>query len=162
MAKGAPKPKLHCPLLLQAVTQALQPTGAAFQLHPVWKSLPSPWLKAWPQLFNISMKPVKTYRYVKWPWLRLVAKLAVQNNSQWPFYVCPIPQFRLVGGEDILYFQYFLDTLSSGPYHKSLFGAPHMTAPCTLGDVKSVGKHFYWHLYITKQITHWQKTEWEM
>ena len=31
----------------------------------LWKSLPSPWLKAWPQLFNISMKPVKGYRYVK-------------------------------------------------------------------------------------------------
>ena len=30
-----------------------------------WKSLPSPWLKARPQLFNISMKPVKGYRYVK-------------------------------------------------------------------------------------------------
>ena len=24
-----------------------------------------PWLKAWPQLLNISMKPVKGYRYVK-------------------------------------------------------------------------------------------------
>ena len=35
------------------------------QLHLGWKSLPSPWLKAWPQLFNISMKPVKGYRYVK-------------------------------------------------------------------------------------------------
>ena len=28
-------------------------------------SHPSPWLKAWPQLFNIPMKPVKGYRYVK-------------------------------------------------------------------------------------------------
>ena len=40
-----------------------------------WKSLPSPWLKAWPQLFNISMKPVKGYRYVKWPCQRLDAQL---------------------------------------------------------------------------------------
>ena len=29
------------------------------------KVTPIPWLKAWPQLFNISMKPVKGYRYVK-------------------------------------------------------------------------------------------------
>ena len=39
--------------------------GVASQSHLGWKSLPSPWLKAWPQLFNISMKPVKGYRYVK-------------------------------------------------------------------------------------------------
>ena len=36
-------------------------------LHHGLKSLPSPWLKAQPQLFNISMKPVKGYRYVKQP-----------------------------------------------------------------------------------------------
>ena len=39
--------------------------GVASQLHLGWKSLPSPFLKAGPQLFNISMKPVKGYRYVK-------------------------------------------------------------------------------------------------
>ena len=33
--------------------------GVASQLHPGLKSPPSPWLKAWSQLFNISMKPVK-------------------------------------------------------------------------------------------------------
>ena len=33
--------------------------------HLGWKSLPSPWLRAWPQLLNTSMKPVKGYRYVK-------------------------------------------------------------------------------------------------
>ena len=29
--------------------------------------------------------------------------VAVQNNSQWPCSMCPILQFRLGGGEDILY-----------------------------------------------------------
>ena len=52
---------------LQALMQALYPGGVASQLYHGLKLLPSPWLKAWPQLFNISMKPVKTYRYVKWP-----------------------------------------------------------------------------------------------
>ena len=33
--------------------------GVASQLHHGLKSLPSPWLKAWPQLFNISMKAVE-------------------------------------------------------------------------------------------------------
>ena len=37
----------------------------ASQLHLGLKSLPFPRLKAGPQLFNISMKPVKRYRYVK-------------------------------------------------------------------------------------------------
>ena len=39
--------------------------GSCFPLHPGLKSLPSPWLKAWPQVFNIPMKPVKSYRHVK-------------------------------------------------------------------------------------------------
>ena len=69
--------------------------GVASQLCNGSKLLPSPWLKAWPQLFSISMKPVKSYRYVKRLCLRLVAKL--QNSSQWPCSMCPIPQFRLVG-----------------------------------------------------------------
>ena len=45
-------------------------------------------------LFNIPVKPVTIYRYVKWPCQRLAAKLAMQNNSQWPCSMCPIPQFR--------------------------------------------------------------------
>ena len=32
------------------------------------------------------------------------------------------PLVQICGGEDILYFQYFLDTLSSGPQYKFLFG----------------------------------------
>ena len=39
--------------------------GLTSQLHLGWKSLPSPWLKAGPQLLNISMKPVKGSRFVK-------------------------------------------------------------------------------------------------
>ena len=39
--------------------------GVASQLHLGWKSLPSPYLKAGPQLVNISMKLVKGYRFVK-------------------------------------------------------------------------------------------------
>ena len=35
--------------------------GSCFPVaHLGWNSLPSPWLKAGPQLFNISMKPVKS------------------------------------------------------------------------------------------------------
>ena len=44
---------------------AVTPGGLASQLHLGWKSLPSPWLKAWPQRFNISMKQGQGYRYVK-------------------------------------------------------------------------------------------------
>ena len=33
--------------------------GSCLPVTLGWKSLPSPWLKAWPQLFNISIKPVK-------------------------------------------------------------------------------------------------------
>ena len=29
--------------------------------------------------------------------------VAMQNSSQWPCSMCPIPQLRLVGGKDILY-----------------------------------------------------------
>ena len=39
--------------------------GAASQLQHWLKSLPSPWLKIWPQLSNISMKLASCYRYVK-------------------------------------------------------------------------------------------------
>ena len=39
--------------------------GVASQLHLGWNWLPSLWLKAWPQRFNISMKQVQGYRYVK-------------------------------------------------------------------------------------------------
>ena len=46
-----------------------------------WKSLPSPWLKVWPQPLNISMKAVKSYRYVTWPCLRLVAKLLLCKTA---------------------------------------------------------------------------------
>ena len=39
--------------------------GSCFPV-PSWVEFgPSPWLKAWPQLPNTSMKPVKGYRYVK-------------------------------------------------------------------------------------------------
>ena len=38
---------------------------SCLHLHPGLKSLPSPWLKARPQLFNITMKPVKGCRYGK-------------------------------------------------------------------------------------------------
>ena len=53
--------------------------GNQGQLPPsyILKSLPSRWLKAWPQLLNIPMKPVKCYRYVKWAFLPLLAKLLI-------------------------------------------------------------------------------------
>ena len=39
--------------------------GSCFPVHLRWKSLPCPWFKAGPQLFNISMKPVKGCRHVQ-------------------------------------------------------------------------------------------------
>ena len=37
--------------------------------------------------------------------LEVICKtVAMQNNSQWPGSMRPIPQLRLVGGEDIPYF----------------------------------------------------------
>ena len=39
--------------------------GSCFPVTSWVKSLPSPWLKAWPRLFNIPMKPFRGYRYVK-------------------------------------------------------------------------------------------------
>ena len=44
----------------------------------------------------------------------------------------PSPLAQACGGEDILYtfFEYFLDTLSHGPHHKSLLGALLLAAPC--------------------------------
>ena len=52
-----------------------------FQHHPLWKSFPSLWLKAGPQLFSISMKPVEGYRYVKWPYQRLAAQLLLYKTA---------------------------------------------------------------------------------
>ena len=65
--------------------------GVASQSHLGWNLVPSPWLKAGPQLFNISMKLVKGYRYVKWlPGVSCKA-VATQNSSDWPCSMCPIP-----------------------------------------------------------------------
>ena len=55
--------------------------------------------------------------------------VAMQNSSQWPCSMCRIPPVQTCEGEDILYI-YFLDTLSSGPYYKSLFAPPPLG--CTL------------------------------
>ena len=42
------------------------------------------------------MKPVKNYRFVKWPFQRWFAKLLLCKITQWPCSLCPIPQFRLL------------------------------------------------------------------
>ena len=40
--------------------------------------------------------------------LEVICKtVAIQNNSQWPCSMHPIPQLRLVGGEDNLYTYFF-------------------------------------------------------
>ena len=58
--------------------------------------------------------------------------VAIQNSSQWPCSMCLIPQLRLVGVRTFSnIFLYFLDTLSSGPHYKYLFGAPLLAAPVT-------------------------------
>ena len=83
---------------------ALQP-GVASHLHHGLKSLPSPWLKAWPQLFNISMKPVKGYRYVKWPRQGQAAQLLLYKtalNGMALLHVS-LPPAHACGDEDILY-----------------------------------------------------------
>ena len=75
-----------------------QGLGVPSQSHPRWKSLPSLWLKAWPQLFNISKKRVKNYRYAKWPCLRLVAKLLLCRTTLNGLAPCvPFPSSDLWG-----------------------------------------------------------------
>ena len=57
--------------------------------------------------------------------------VATQNSSEWPCSMLPFPQLRLVGwGHPIYIFHYFLDTLSSGPHYKTLFGP--LPLGCTL------------------------------
>ena len=55
--------------------------GSCFPVTSWVEVTPSPWLKAWPQLFNISMKPVKGYRYVKWPCQGLAAQLLLCKTA---------------------------------------------------------------------------------
>ena len=57
------------------------PRGSCLPVASWVELLPSPWLKAWPQLCNISMKPGKGYRYVKWPCPRLAAKLLLFKTT---------------------------------------------------------------------------------
>ena len=75
--------------------------------------------------------------------LEVICKtVAMQNSCQWPFSMCPIPQLRLVGVKTsyIFFFSYFLDTLSSEPHYKSLFGAPSWLYPVTESQEENVGK----------------------
>ena len=55
--------------------------GSCLPVTSGLKSLPSPWLQARPQLFNISMKPVKGYRYVKWPCQGSAAPLLLYKTA---------------------------------------------------------------------------------
>ena len=67
----------------------------------------------------------------------LCKTVAMQNNSQRPCSLCPIPQLRLVGvRKSYIYLYYFPDTLSSGPHYKSLFGGP---PGCTLLPIHTFG-----------------------
>ena len=59
--------------------------------------------------------------------LEVICKTAaIQNNSQWPCSMCPIPQLRLVGVRTsyIYIFSNISWTPSSGPHYKSLFSIP--------------------------------------
>ena len=116
---------------LQDLTQALQPGGLASQLHPGLKSLPTPWLKAQPQLFNISMKLVKSYRYVKWPRLRLVAKLLLCRIAlNGPAPCVPSPSSDLWGwGHPIYIFSISWTPWVLDPITNPYLGAP-LVAPC--------------------------------
>ena len=65
--------------------------------------------------------------------LEVICKtVAIQNNSQWPCSMRPIPQLRLVGVRTSYIYFFFSNiswTPSSGPHYKSLFGDP---LGCTL------------------------------
>ena len=53
--------------------------------------------------------------------------VAVQNSSQWPCSMCPIPPAQTGGGEDIIYILFsliFPEHPESGTHYKSLFGDP--------------------------------------
>ena len=65
--------------------------------------------------------------------LEVICKtIAIQNKSQWPCSMRPIPQLRLVGVRtSYIYFSNISWTLSSGPHYKSLFGAPPWLHPIT-------------------------------
>ena len=77
--------------------------GSCFPVTSWVKSLPSPWLKARPQLFNISIKPVKGYRYVKWPCQRLAASCCYAKQLWMALLRVSLPPAQACGGEDILY-----------------------------------------------------------
>ena len=102
-----------------AVTRGTEWEKLASQLHLGWKWLPSPWLKAGPQLFNISMKPVKGYRYVKWPCQRLAAQLLLCKTAlNGPAPCVPSPSWGLVGvGGGVLRTSYiFFSNISWTPW----------------------------------------------
>ena len=75
MARSQSSPSSHS----GAVTRgSCFPVSSRVEVTPI-----PPWLKAGPQLFNISMKAVKGYRYVKCPWGRgqLAAKLLLHKTA---------------------------------------------------------------------------------
>ena len=55
--------------------------------------------------------------------------VAMQNSSQLPCSMCPIPKFRLVAVRTSYIYIFISWTLSSGPHYKPLFGSP-LAAPC--------------------------------
>ena len=106
--------------------------GVASQLHLGWKPLPSPYLKAGPQLVNISMKLVKGYRFVKWPCQRLAAKLLLYKTAlNGPAPRVPSPSSGLWGwGHPIYIFLIFPGHLEFWtPLHIPIWGPP---LGCTL------------------------------
>ena len=90
-------------------------------------------LKAWPQLFNISMKPAKGYIYVKWPCQSLAAKLLLCKtalNGPDPCVPSPAQTGR---GEDIIYI--FFSNISWTPWVLDPITNPYLPPPpldCTL------------------------------
>ena len=95
--------------LLQALTPGPVTRGSCLPVTSWVEVLFIPLTQSRPQLFNISMKPVKGYRYVKWPCQRLVAKLLLCKtalNSPAPF--VPSPSSDLWGwGHPIFFFLVF-------------------------------------------------------
>ena len=83
--------------------------------------------------------------------LEVICKTAaIQNNSQWPCSMCPIPQLRLVGVRtSYIYIFFLLDTLSSGAHYTSPL-APHTQLhPVTLPRTHTGGGHLIHFLSFT-------------
>ncbi|KAF6131126.1 hypothetical protein HJG60_008015 [Phyllostomus discolor] len=108
-----------------AVTQGTRPPSYIW----VGKLLPFPWLRADHSYLTYLCNQSKVIDTPKtMPELSCKA-VAMLNCSQWPCSICLFPQ-PTPWAERMETSQNLLDTLSSGPHFKCLFGSPLLAAPC--------------------------------